>query len=64
MLDHLDRSLSFYGSEDGLVLFRKFAASYLEPYHLDPKIRRRLLTEINAGEFRNQVDEVFNSLNS
>ena len=29
LLEHLERSLSFYGQEDGLVLFRKFAAGYL-----------------------------------
>lgn len=32
MLDHLERSLSFHGQEKGLILFRKFAASYLAPY--------------------------------
>jgi tRNA-dihydrouridine synthase len=63
LLEHLERSLSFYGPENGLVLFRKFAAGYLKPYDLDQETRRELLTEVDAGKFRTKVNNVFKSIN-
>jgi len=62
MLDHLDRSLSFYDSENGLVFFRKFAAGYIKPYHLDAKIKKELLTEVDAAKFKKRVSEVLSSI--
>ena len=62
MLDHLDRSLSFYGSENGLVLFRKFAAGYLEPYGLEREQRRELLMEADSERFKVLVGELLKSL--
>ena len=62
MLEHLDRSLSFYGPTDGLVLFRKFAAEYLKPYSLEREPRRELLMEVDAGKFKKLVREVFKSI--
>ena len=64
MLDHLDRSLSFYGNRDGLRLFRKFAAGYLSPYQLTPQARKELLTETKAGKFKKQLGEIFKSVGS
>lgn len=55
MLEHMERSLSFYGPEDGLVLFRKFAAAYLKPYQLEPETRKGLLTETDSGRFKDKV---------
>jgi nifR3 family TIM-barrel protein len=60
--EHLDRSLSFYGIPEGLVLFRKFAAAYLEPYQLDKETRRKLLTEVDPIQFREQTGEIFDSI--
>ena len=62
MLEHLDRSLSFYGSEKGLVLFRKFAAGYLEPYGVEKEQRRGLLMEADPKRFKVLVGEFFKSL--
>jgi len=62
MLEHLDRSLSFYGFEKGLVLFRKFAAGYLEPYNLEKEQRRELLMEADPERFKVLVGELFKSL--
>lgn len=62
LLEHLNRSLSFYGLPDGLVLFRKYAASYLEPYGLDQETRRKLLTEMDPEIFKQLVGEIFNSI--
>lgn len=58
LLDHLDRSLEFYGEKQGLVLFRKFAAGYLAPYQIDRQRRKTLLTEKNPDRFRVAVSEL------
>jgi len=44
MLRHLERMLSFYGGERGLVLFRKHLSRYLSPAPLTKEQRQRLLT--------------------
>ena len=62
LLEHLERSLSFYGPEVGLVLFRKFAAGYLKPYQLDPALRKALLTETSPRHFTNKVKKVLMDL--
>ncbi|MDZ7843442.1 MAG: tRNA-dihydrouridine synthase family protein [Anaerolineales bacterium] len=62
LLDHLDRSLSFYGPERGLILFRKHAAEYLEPYQLSPARRRKILTRKEPQAFISLVEEVFQKL--
>ena len=58
-MEHLERSLSFYGVEEGLVLFRKFAAAYLKPYELEQEIRKKILTEVDEKKFKKQVDNIF-----
>jgi len=60
--EHLERSLSFYGEEDGLVLFRKFAAAYLEPYGLEDDRRKDLLTERDVSHFKEKVNQIFSEL--
>ncbi|NQS91245.1 MAG: tRNA-dihydrouridine synthase family protein [Chloroflexi bacterium] len=62
LLEHLERSLSFYGKEVGLVLFRKFTAGYLAPYDLDRETRRELLTETDANKFIQLVGDVFKKM--
>jgi tRNA-dihydrouridine synthase len=59
VVEHLERSLSFYGREEGLVLFRKFAAAYLKPYQLEAELRKKLLTEVDPKHFITSVKEVF-----
>ena len=58
MLDHLERSLSFHGQEKGLILFRKFAASYLAPYLLSLEQRKQLLTELDPEKFVQRLGEI------
>jgi tRNA-dihydrouridine synthase len=58
MLVHLERSLTFYGPELGLVLFRKYAARYLAPYRLPRAIRKKLLTSETPSEFICLLDEI------
>lgn len=62
LLEHLERSLSFYGNEDGLVLFRKFAAAYLKPYQLEPDIRKGLLTETDPEGFKLKVRSIIEGI--
>ena len=62
MLTHLSRSLEFYGQERGLVLFRKFAAGYLEPYELSPDVRKKILTRKKPSEFRALLSEVMGEI--
>ena len=59
MLDHLERSLSFHGQEKGLILFRKFTASYLVPYSISLEQRKQLLTEVDPDKFTQQLGEIF-----
>ena len=63
-LDHLERSLSFYGKSDGLVLFRKFASSYLKPYQLEDDVRKGLLTEVEPARFKARIAEIFDRLST
>lgn len=49
--DHLERMLHFYGDERGLVLFRKYAARYLEPYMTSRNQRGALLTCTSSTYF-------------
>lgn len=58
ILVHLERNLSFYGPERGLVLFRKYAANYLSPYKLPKEIRQRLLTLEHTDEFTALLEEI------
>jgi tRNA-dihydrouridine synthase B len=58
ILLHLDRSLTFYGQERGLVLFRKYAAHYLSPYRLPKEVRKTLLTRQSAADFIELLDEI------
>jgi nifR3 family TIM-barrel protein len=58
LLDHLERSLQFYGPERGLILFRKYAAHYLSPYRLPKEVRQKLLTRTQADEFVALLDEL------
>ncbi|MGB2965045.1 MAG: tRNA-dihydrouridine synthase family protein [Anaerolineales bacterium] len=62
MLNHLERSLSFYGQEQGLILFRKHAAAYLAPYPLIAETKKRLLTETQSKLFIQQLGEIFAAL--
>jgi nifR3 family TIM-barrel protein len=55
--DHLGRSLAFHGPERGVILFRKHAARYLEPYQLPASRRRHLLTRTDPEKFLNLVEE-------
>lgn len=54
---HLEQSLVFYGSQRGLVLFRKHASQYISPYRLPETLRKGLLTAQTATEFRLLLNE-------
>jgi tRNA-dihydrouridine synthase len=58
MLRHLERMLSFYEGDFGLVLFRKHASRYLSPFPLSPEHRARLFRAEQPGEFLDLLDSL------
>jgi len=53
---HLERMLSFYADDYGLILFRKHASRYLSPFPLAGEERARLLTCERPDEFLSLLD--------
>jgi len=60
--NHLSRCLEFYGAERGLVIFRKFAKRYLNPYHISRDQNLDLMTEADPEKFIDQIDSLTFSL--
>ena len=60
--NHLSRCLEFYGAERGLVIFRKFAKRYLNPYHLSKDQNFDLMTEVDPEKFIDQIGSLTLSL--
>jgi nifR3 family TIM-barrel protein len=58
MLDHLRRMLAFWGTQLGLLHFRKHLARYISPYPLPADLRTRLLSMENAAEFENLLEKI------
>ncbi|MGH2581569.1 MAG: tRNA dihydrouridine synthase [Anaerolineales bacterium] len=58
MLEHLESMISFYGTERGLVLFRKHAARYISSFGLTAEERGRLLTSESAEDFWQLLQEI------
>jgi nifR3 family TIM-barrel protein len=58
MLSHLDDMLHFYGSEQGLILFRKHASRYISPFRLSISQRQALLTAEHPSDFTALLDRI------
>jgi nifR3 family TIM-barrel protein len=58
LLRHLELSLSFYGAQRGLVIFRKHAQRYLAPYDLPKELHTRLMTCSDFQEFTQLVESL------
>jgi nifR3 family TIM-barrel protein len=56
---HLERSMKFYGPEDGQRLFRKYAVQYLLLRTLDREARKQILREHPTGEFLSLLDQIY-----
>ena len=56
--DHLERTIHFYGVEDGERLFRKHAIQYLMMHSLTRDERKQILQKRPSGEFVNIVSEL------
>ena len=56
---HLERSIKFYGPEDGQRLFRKYAVQYLLLRTLDREARKQILRERPSGEFLSMLDQIY-----
>jgi len=60
--EHLQKSIQFYGEEDGQRLFRKYAVQYLLLKTLDRDSRKEILKERPSGEFLELLNQVYVSL--
>jgi tRNA-dihydrouridine synthase B len=60
--DHLQKSIRFYGEEDGQRLFRKYAVQYLLLRSLDRDSRKEILKERPSGEFLEMLNRVYTLL--
>jgi nifR3 family TIM-barrel protein len=56
---HLEKSVVFYGEEDGQRLFRKYAVQYLLLKTLDRDTRKNILSQRPTGEFIALLDQVY-----
>jgi tRNA-dihydrouridine synthase B len=57
--DHLQKSIQFYGEEDGQRLFRKYAVQYLLLRTLDRDSRKEILKERPSGEFLEILKQIY-----
>jgi nifR3 family TIM-barrel protein len=57
--EHLQKSIEFYGEEDGQRLFRKYAVQYLLLKTLDRDSRKEILKERPTGEFLELLNQVY-----
>ena len=57
--EHLQKSVEFYGEEDGQRLFRKYAVQYLMLRTLDRDSRKEILKERPTGEFLELLNQVY-----
>jgi len=57
--EHLQKSVEFYGEEDGQRLFRKYAVQYLLLRTLDRDSRKEILKERPSGEFLELLNQVY-----
>lgn len=55
---HLERTMQFYGPEDGQRLFRKYAVQYLLLKSLDREARKNILRQRPTGEFMQMLNEM------
>lgn len=58
----LEKSVAFYGEEDGQRLFRKYAVQYLLLKTLDRETRKNILRQRPTGEFMALLDQVYTTL--
>jgi tRNA-dihydrouridine synthase B len=57
--EHLQKSVQFYGEEDGQRLFRKYAVQYLLLRTLDRDARKEILKERPSGEFLEILRQIY-----
>ncbi|MEO8355945.1 MAG: tRNA-dihydrouridine synthase family protein [Chloroflexota bacterium] len=57
--EHLQKSILFYGEEDGQRLFRKYAVQYLLLKTLDRDSRKEILKQRPSGEFLEMLNQIY-----
>lgn len=58
ILKHLGLMMDFYGDPSGLVLFRKHANAYIQPYNVEVGLRRELLTCLTRERFADNLQKI------
>lgn len=61
IFDHLSRSLSFLGAEQGLIRFRKHILHYLSGYQIPTDLRLEMLTTLDIDRFTYIVRQILTS---
>jgi tRNA-dihydrouridine synthase B len=60
---HLERNVAFYGSNKGMILFRKHALQYLKLQRLPRAVRTEILLQLTPQEFLLKLEKNSPSLN-
>jgi tRNA-dihydrouridine synthase B len=60
---HLERNVTFYGTNKGLILFRKHAMQYLKIQRLPRAVRTEILLQLTPQDFLLQLEKNSPSLN-
>jgi nifR3 family TIM-barrel protein len=60
---HLERNVTFYGSNKGMILFRKHAMQYLKLQRLPRAVRTEILLQLTPQDFLLQLEKNSPSLN-
>jgi hypothetical protein len=58
---HLQSLIAFYGSPFGMIMFRKFAKRYLQPYSPDKDQLYALMTCVDPTEFSDLLEQIFSA---
>jgi tRNA-dihydrouridine synthase len=59
---HLQSLIDFYGFPYGMIMFRKFAKRYVQPYSPDKDQLYGLMTCVDPTEFSVLLDQIFASV--
>ena len=60
---HLERNVTFYGPQKGMILFRKHAMQYLKLQRLPRAVRTEILLQLTPQDFLLELEKNSHSLN-
>jgi tRNA-dihydrouridine synthase B len=62
--EHLEKSVAFYGTRRGLILFRKHATHYLKLQHLPKAVRTNILLQETPQDFLTHLETYYEAIQS